>query len=107
MIDDSTLALVEELHYNVGRKLDSSIVPAKFISSLRRILDTWTLTVRPHLVGIEFDTRRIKELSILFQELADLQNIGREIQAMKDILSQISDCLQSDFITPFRKRAKG
>lgn len=106
MRDDTTLDLIEELHYNVGRKLDSLMVPTKFVSSLRKIIDDWTANVRPHLTEIEYDRKKVEELSFLFQELSDLRNIGRNILAMKDVLSQISDYLQSDFITPIRKRAK-
>jgi hypothetical protein len=67
----------------------------------------WTLKVRPYLVENEYDRKRVEELSILFQELSDLQIIGREIQVMKDMISQISDCLQNDFVSPLRKGLKG
>ena len=105
-MDKTTLDLIEDLLYNVDRKLDSSVVPAKFVSSLRKTLDMWSLTVKPHLVENEYDRQRVEDLSILFQELSDLQNIGREIQMMNDLLSQISDCLQNDFVKSLRKRSK-
>ncbi|MHA1882747.1 MAG: hypothetical protein ACTSUO_06845 [Candidatus Thorarchaeota archaeon] len=105
-MDKTTLDLIEDLLYSVDRKLDSSVVHTKFVSSLRKTLEMWTLKVRPHLLENKFDGKGIEELSILFRELSDLHNIGRDDQAMKDLLSQISDCLRSDFAEPLRKRLK-
>lgn len=104
MLKKRLLSSLQDIQYDVDRKINSPMTQSKLSQALIKTVDQWTSVIKPQLEMFGFESKRIVELDSLFNELGRYRTVGRSLETLKQILTQISECLIDEFIHPLRKQ---